>query len=147
MNLLIGHFAYSNGHFLVFLVRNCCSIGLKSDSWWVLWEPTSPHVCGALQVSPGCHQRNSWFCMETQQGLRTESTGVFILKTNNFAVIKLVLISLTSFPAMRHLKFFLSFHCLLHLSTSHSCGTVPLWRAELHPHREAAAISFSPNAR
>lgn len=43
-----GHCAHSNGHFLLFLARNCCSIGLKSDSWWVPWEPTSPHVCGSV---------------------------------------------------------------------------------------------------
>lgn len=36
--------------------------------------------------------------------LRTESTGVFILKMNNSPIIKLILISLTSFLAMQHLK-------------------------------------------
>lgn len=144
-----GHFGCSNGHFLLFLVRTCCSIGLKSDIWWVPWEPTSPHLCGSVHISPDCHQRSSWFCIETQQWLRTKSTGDLILKIKNFPDIKLILIFLTSFLVMQHLNIFLSFHWLLHPSMAHSYGTVPLWRAELlpHPHGEAAAISFSPDAR
>lgn len=96
--------AFSLTHFLFFPVRNCCSIGLKSDSWQVGLEPTSLHLCGTTQALPACRKRHSRSCVEeqwdAQWGLRSESTGLFILKTNKFPVIKLVLISLTPFLAM-----------------------------------------------
>lgn len=89
--------AFSLTHFLFFPVRNCCSIGLKSDSWQVGLEPTSLHLCSTTQALPACHKRNPPSCVEeqwdTQWGPRSESTGLFILKTNKFPVIKLVLIS------------------------------------------------------
>ena len=101
---ITGKRASSLTHFFFLPVRNCCSVGLKSDSWQVGLKPPSPHLCGTARAPPACRKRNSWSCVEvqwdTQWGLRSESTGLFILKTNRLPVIKLVLSSLTPLLAM-----------------------------------------------